>query len=124
MKMYENRITSMEFFFEGVWALHTTVIIAADQREVGNLLRIRAPKILTRPILLKWFVFQEIYRNAWASRRFFTKSLKRRALAAVARLVPIEIVASETPERRRSTFLENVCFCANEKLDFIDFRFR
>ena len=25
--------------FEGVWALHTTVIRAADQREVGNLVR-------------------------------------------------------------------------------------
>ena len=36
--------TFREGFFEGVWALHTTVIIAADQREVGNLVRIRAPK--------------------------------------------------------------------------------
>ena len=34
----------MKSLFEGVWALHTTVIIAADQREVGNLVRIRAPK--------------------------------------------------------------------------------
>ena len=30
--------------FEGVWAVHTTVIRAADQREVGNLVRNRAPK--------------------------------------------------------------------------------
>ena len=34
--------------FEGVWALHTTVIIAADQREVGNLVRGRASKIARR----------------------------------------------------------------------------
>ena len=32
------------FSFEGVWAVHTTVIRAANQREVGNLVRIRAPK--------------------------------------------------------------------------------
>ena len=31
-------------YFEGVWALHTTVIRAADQREVGNLVRTRALK--------------------------------------------------------------------------------
>ena len=82
------------------------------------------PKDLTSLILLKSFVFQEIYGIQGAGTRFFTKSLKRRALAAVARLVCIEIVASETPERRRSTFLENVCFCANERLDFFDFAFR
>ena len=37
-------VTLEEGFFEGVRALHTTVIRAADQREVGNLVRIRAPK--------------------------------------------------------------------------------
>ena len=34
----------MLFLFEGVWAVHTTVIRAADQREVGNVVRNRAPK--------------------------------------------------------------------------------
>ena len=44
--------------------------------------------------------------------------MKRRAPTAAARLVCVEIVASETPERRRSTFLKNVCFSANENLDY------
>ena len=47
--------------------------------------------------------------------------MKRRAPTAVARLVCAEIVASEAPERCRSTFLESVCFCANSMLDYIDF---
>ena len=79
------------------------------------------PKVLMRSILLKCYVFQHFYRRRGSSTRFFTKSLKRRAPTAVARLVCVEIVASETPERRRSTFLENVCFCANERLDFTHF---
>ena len=44
--------------------------------------------------------------------------MKRRAPTAAARLVCVELVASETPERRRSTFLKNVCFLANENLDY------
>ena len=55
--------------------------------------------------------------------RFFIKSLKRRAPTAVARLVFVEMIASETPERRRSTFFGNVYFCANKRLDFTDFVF-
>ena len=38
-------------------------------------------------------------------------------------LVVNEIVASETPERCRSTFLEHVCFLANKRLDYNDFVF-
>ena len=79
------------------------------------------PKPLTRSILLKCYVFQHFYGNRWAGTRFFTKSLKRRAPTAVARLVFVEMIASETQERCRSTFLGNVCFCANKRLDFIDF---
>ena len=79
------------------------------------------PKVLTRLILLKCYVFQHLHRNQGSSARFFTKTIKRRAPTAVARLVCAEIVASETPERRRSTFLANVCFCANRRLDFINF---
>ena len=79
------------------------------------------PKVLTRPILLKCYVFQHFYRSRGPGARFFMKSLKRRAPTAVARLVCVEIVASETPERCRSTFWENLCFCANKRLDFIDF---
>ena len=44
--------------------------------------------------------------------------MKRRAATAVARLVCVEVVASETPERRRSTFLKNVCFCLLVMLDY------
>ena len=53
--------------FEGVWAVHTTVIRAADQREVGNLVRHRAPKstgvkifveMLCFPTLLSEYRFQ------------------------------------------------------------------
>ena len=44
--------------------------------------------------------------------------MKRRARTAVARLVCVEMIASETPERRRSTFLKTVCFPANENLDY------
>ena len=76
------------------------------------------PKVLTRPILLKCYVFQHFYWNHGSGTRFFTKSLKRRAPTAAARLVCVELVASETPERRRSTFLKNVCFLANENLDY------
>ena len=76
------------------------------------------PKVLTRPILLKCYVFQLFYRLQCPSARFFTKSLKRRAATAVARLVCVEVVASETPERRRSTFLKNVCFCPLVMLDY------
>ena len=35
--------------FEGVWACPTTVIRAADQREVGNVVRNRAPKTPDAP---------------------------------------------------------------------------
>ena len=77
-----------------------------------------------RANLLKCFVFQQIYGARGSGTRFFMKSLKRRAPTAVARLVCVEMIASETPERCRSTFLENVCFCAGKRLDFIDFAFR
>ena len=105
--------------------MHTTVIRAADQREVGNLVRIRAPKNLrARSILLKCYVFQHFYPHTGPGARFFTKSLKRRAPTAVARLVCVEMIASETPERFRSTFLEKVLFSLDGRLDFIDFAFR
>ena len=79
------------------------------------------PKRLSASILLKCFVFHHLYRSRGPSARFFTKSLKRRAPTAVARLVCVEMLASETQERRRSTFLKNVCFCALVRLDFIQF---
>ena len=79
------------------------------------------PKVLTRVILLKCYVFQHFYRNTGSGARFFIKSLKRRAATAVARLVCVEMIASETPERRRSTFLKNVCFCALVRLDYTHF---
>ena len=78
-------------------------------------------KPLASPNLLKCYVFQHFYRNRCSGARFFTKSLKRRAPTAVARLVCVEIVASETPKRRRSTFLKNACFCALVRLDFTHF---
>ena len=68
------------------------------------------PKVPARPNMLKCYVFQHFYRSHGAGIRFFTKSLKRRARTAVARLVCVEMLASETQERRRSTFLKNVCF--------------
>ena len=74
-----------------------------------------------RLILLWCFVFQHLHRNRWASTRFFIKILKRRAPTAAARLVFVEIVASETPERRRSTFKKNVCCCALVRLDYTHF---
>ena len=76
------------------------------------------PKVQARQILLKCYVFQHFYCDHGSGARFFTKSLKRRAPTAVARLVCVEMIASETPERRRSTFLKNVCFSANENLDY------
>ena len=76
------------------------------------------PKRQARQILLKCFVFQQIYGRCGPGTRFFTKRLKRRAPTAVARLVCVEMIASETPERCGSTFLENVCFSANQRLDF------
>ena len=79
------------------------------------------PKVLTRPILLKCYVFQRFYRNTCSGARFFIKSLKRRARTAVARLVCVEMIASETPERRRSTFLKSACFCALVRLDYTHF---
>ena len=82
------------------------------------------PKAQARSNLLKCYVFQHFYLSTGSGARFFTKSVKRRAPTAVARLVCAEMVASETPERCRSTFLENVCFSANERLDFIDFAIR
>ena len=104
--------------------MHTTVIRAADQREVGNLVRNRAPKSTDAANFAEMFCFQQIYRHTVSGTRFFIKSLKRRAPTAVARLVFAEMIASETPERCRSTFLENVCFSADKRLDFIDFVFR
>ena len=68
------------------------------------------PKVLTSPNLLKCYVFQDFYPIGCASARFFIKSLKRRAPTAAARLVCVELVASETPERRRSTFLKMYVF--------------
>ena len=108
--------------FEGVWALHTTVIRAADQREVGNLVRIRAPKSTDAANFAEMLRFPT-FLLAYLSRhtRFPTKSLKRRAPTAVARLVCVEMIASETPERRRSNFLNNVCFCALVRLDYTHF---
>ena len=53
---------------------------------------------LTHLILLWCFVFQHLIWDTPACTRFFTKTLKRRAPAAAARLVFVEIVASETPE--------------------------
>ena len=76
---------------------------------------------LTRSIWLKCYVFQHFYWRGGPGARFFTKSLKRRAPTAVARLVCVEMIASETPERRRSTFLKNVCFCALVRLDYTHF---
>ena len=108
-------------YFEGVWALHTAVIIAADQREVGNLVRTRAPKstdVINFLEMLRFPTLRLAYRFQY---KFFTKSLKRRAPTAAARLVYIEMIASETPERRRSTFLKNVCFCALVRLDYSHF---
>ena len=55
---------------------------------------------------------------------FFTKTLKRRAPTAVARLVDIEMVASGTQEDCRSSSLENACFSPNVSTDLIDFVFR
>ena len=79
-------------------------------------------KVPARAILLKCYVFQHFYRRTGSGTRFFTKSLKRRAPTAVARLVCVEMIASETPERRRSTFLKNVCFCALVRLDYTHLR--
>ena len=78
-------------------------------------------KVLTSSIFWKCYVFQHFYRRHGSGTRFFTKSLKRRAPTAVARLVCVEMIASETPERRRCTFLKNVCFCPLVRLDYIHF---
>ena len=75
-------------------------------------------KVLTRQILLKCYVFQQIYRHHGPGARFFIKTIKRRAPTAVARLVCVQMIASETPERCRSTFLTNVCFCPHKRVDF------
>ena len=79
------------------------------------------PKVLTSSIFWKCYVFQHFYRIHGPGTRFFTKSLKRHAHTAVARRVCAEMIASETPERRRSTFLRNVCFCALIRLDYTHF---
>ena len=71
--------------------------------------------------MLKCYVFQNFYRNQCPGAKFFIKSLKRCAPTAVVRLVCVEMVASEAQERRRSTFLINVCFCALVRLDFTHF---
>ena len=41
---YVDTETDSTVLFEGIWALHTTVIRAADLREARNLVRNRAPK--------------------------------------------------------------------------------
>ena len=102
--------------------MHTTVIRAAGQCEIGNLVRDRAPK---RPDAANFAeMFQQIYRRGGSGTRFFTTSLKRHAPTAVARLLVVEMVASETPERCRSTFLEKVCVSPRVSVDLIDFVFR
>ena len=82
------------------------------------------PKVLTRPNLLKCYVFQHFYRIGGPGTRFFTKSLKRRAHTAVARLVFVDMIASETRERCGSTFWENVCICPHGCADLSDFACR
>ena len=82
------------------------------------------PKPHTRANLLKCYVFQHFYRRRGPGARFFTKTLKRRAPTAVARLVCVEMIASETPERCRSTFLEKVCFSPLVSADLLDFGLR
>ena len=84
----------------------------------------RSQNSLTRPILLKCFVFKHFYANHGSGTRFFTKSMKRRAPTAVARLVVAELLASETPERCRSTFPDKVCFTPHVSVDLVDFMFR
>ena len=109
--------------FEGVWAVPLPSSEPRTSARSESWSGTALPKPLTRANLLKCFVFQQIYGKRGPGTRFFMKSLKRRAPTAVARLVCVEMIASETPERCRSTFLENVCFCANKRLDFIDFVF-
>ena len=79
------------------------------------------PKVLTSSIFWNCYVFQHFYRRTGSGARFFTQSSKRRAPTAVARLVRVEMIASETPERRQSTFLKNASFCALVGLDYTHF---
>ena len=79
--------------------MHTTAIRAADQREVGNLARIRAPKSTDAANVAEMLRFPAFLTSYWrrgSGARFFTKSLKRRAPTAVARLVWVAMIASET----------------------------
>ena len=76
------------------------------------------PKVQARPIFLKCYIFQHFYRRRGPGTRFFTKSLKRRAPTAVARLVLVQMVASDTQEHSRSTFWGHVYFGALTRLDF------
>ena len=50
--------------------------------------------------------------------------MKRRAPTAVARLVVVELLASETSERSRNTFFEKVCFSPHVGVDLVDFVLR
>ena len=104
--------------------MHTTVIRAADQREVGNLARTRAPKSTDVDNFALMLRFPTLLSDSRFRRKVFHEKFERRAPTAVARLVCVEIIASETQERRRGTFLKNVCFCAHKRLDLIDFAFR
>ena len=82
------------------------------------------PEVLMRPILVKCYLFQHFYWHHGPGAGLFTRNLKRRAPTAAALLVRIEMIACETQECRRSTFLANVSLCRNKRLDFIDSAFR
>ena len=107
--------------FEGVWAVHTTVIRAADQREVGNLVRIRAPKSTDAGNFAEMLRFPTLLSETRFRCKVFHQKFEKTCCHCSGRLVCVEMIASETPERRRSTFLKNVCFCALVRLDYTHF---
>ena len=63
--------------FEGVWAVHTTVIRVAEWREAENLVRNRIPERTDIPIFAELLVFQHFYRIYRSGTRFFIKSIKK-----------------------------------------------
>ncbi len=107
---------------EGVWAQHTTVIRAADQREVGSVVRKLCRRNRPDADVFVLALRLQIYWNT-APRTVFHEKLDK-ACSHCRGATVLEMVASETQESCRSTFVENVCFGPHVSADLLDFVFR
>ena len=91
--------------------MHTTVIRAADQREVGNLVGISAPKSTGAGNFAEMLRFPTLLSAPRFRYKVFHQKFEKTCCHC----------SGATCERRRSTFLKNVCFCALVRLDYTHF---